>query len=266
MPHDPAVLDAVVKAYDVRGLTATQLTPELVHDLGVAAASVIADGGPFLIGRDMRPSSPELVDAFARGLDRAGDRRRRPRPRLDRPRLVRLRASSTRRRRCSPPATTPPATTASSCAGPARSRSRSTPGSPTSATASSPASPRRCRTVTTGSRTERDLLDAFAAHVRWFVDVDVLRSGPGRGRCGQRHGRARVARRRRRAADRDHPALLRTRRHVPEPPGQPARARQPRRPPARPSATVATRSGWPSTATPTGCSPSTRPADRWRPR
>lgn len=72
MPFDAAVLDAVVKAYDVRGVTATHLTPELVHDLGVAAAAVLADGGPFLIGWDMRPSSPVLVDAFARGLTEQG--------------------------------------------------------------------------------------------------------------------------------------------------------------------------------------------------
>jgi phosphomannomutase len=68
VPHDPGVLDAVVKAYDVRGVTATELTPALVHDLGVAAAAVFGGDRPFLIGWDMRPSSPALVDAFARGL------------------------------------------------------------------------------------------------------------------------------------------------------------------------------------------------------
>jgi phosphomannomutase len=70
--HDRAVLESVVKAYDVRGLTETQLTPELVRDLGTAAAAVIADGRPFLVGRDMRPSGPVLVDAFAEGLTGQG--------------------------------------------------------------------------------------------------------------------------------------------------------------------------------------------------
>ena len=66
------VLDEVVKAYDVRGVVGSQLTPELLHDLGAAAAHELADGGPFVIGRDMRPSSPELADAFATGLSEQG--------------------------------------------------------------------------------------------------------------------------------------------------------------------------------------------------
>lgn len=66
------VLDEVVKAYDVRGVVDTQLTPQLLHDLGAAAALELADGGPFVIGRDMRPSSPVLADAFATGLTEHG--------------------------------------------------------------------------------------------------------------------------------------------------------------------------------------------------
>jgi phosphomannomutase len=67
------VLEAVVKAYDVRGLVGEQLDVELVHRLGEAAGRVLAaPGGTFVVGRDMRPSSPELADAFAAGLQRQG--------------------------------------------------------------------------------------------------------------------------------------------------------------------------------------------------
>jgi phosphomannomutase len=67
-PHDPDVVDAVVKAYDVRGVTETHLTTALVRDLGTAAALTLVGDEPFLIGWDMRPSSPVLVEAFADGL------------------------------------------------------------------------------------------------------------------------------------------------------------------------------------------------------
>lgn len=64
-----SALDEVVKAYDVRGLVDEQLTPQLLHELGAAAAHELASPGrPFLLGRDMRPSSPTLAGAFADGL------------------------------------------------------------------------------------------------------------------------------------------------------------------------------------------------------
>jgi phosphomannomutase len=69
---DPATLAAVVKAYDVRGLVDEQLDADLVRCLGAAAGHVLADGGRFVIGHDMRPSSPDLVDAFADGLCASG--------------------------------------------------------------------------------------------------------------------------------------------------------------------------------------------------
>ncbi len=66
------VLGRIVKAYDVRGLD-TELTPEVARALGAAAAvELAAPGGRFIVGRDMRPSSPALVDAFCDGLLAAG--------------------------------------------------------------------------------------------------------------------------------------------------------------------------------------------------
>jgi phosphomannomutase len=174
VPHDPDVLDAVVKAYDVRGLTDTQLTPELVHALGVAAASVVADDGPFLIGHDMRPSSPVLVDAFARGLTEQGTD------------VIDLGLASTDLVSYASGVLDAPAAMFTASHNPAgyngiklcragavpvaidtglgELRDRVLAGTP------DPVAPEGH-----GRRTERDLLADFAAHVRSFVDVDVLR-------------------------------------------------------------------------------------------
>ena len=55
----------------VRGVAMVELTPELVGNLGRAAAQVL-DGGTFLVGRDPRESGPALQDALATGLIEAG--------------------------------------------------------------------------------------------------------------------------------------------------------------------------------------------------
>ena len=64
---DPQVLDAIVMAYDVRGTVPDQLNVEVAHALGVAFAR-FATAPRVLVGRDMRPSGPELVEAFVRGV------------------------------------------------------------------------------------------------------------------------------------------------------------------------------------------------------
>ncbi len=68
---DPKVLDEIVKAYDVRGTVPDQLNPDVAHALGVAFARFCGTGR-ILVARDMRPSGPELVDAFARGVMEQG--------------------------------------------------------------------------------------------------------------------------------------------------------------------------------------------------
>jgi phosphomannomutase len=66
-------LAEVVKAYDVRGLVGVQLDTDLVHRLGAAAARVLTEpGGRVVVGRDMRPSSPGFVDAFVDGVTGQG--------------------------------------------------------------------------------------------------------------------------------------------------------------------------------------------------
>ena len=68
---DPRVLDAIVKAYDVRGTVPDQLNTDFAHALGVAFARFC--GAPrVLVARDMRPSGVELVDAFTDGARSQG--------------------------------------------------------------------------------------------------------------------------------------------------------------------------------------------------
>jgi phosphomannomutase len=70
---DPAVLHRIVKAYDIRGLVEGELTEAVAHALGVAAAQELGEvGGELVVGHDMRPSSPLLVDAFAAGVQSQG--------------------------------------------------------------------------------------------------------------------------------------------------------------------------------------------------
>jgi phosphomannomutase len=68
MSHtDPQVLDAIVKAYDVRGTVPEQLSAEVTRALGVAFAR-FCGADRVLVARDMRPSGPELAGAFADGV------------------------------------------------------------------------------------------------------------------------------------------------------------------------------------------------------
>ena len=60
-------LDAIVKAYDIRGIVPDQLDANTARALGVAFAK-FAGGQTIAIAHDMRPSGPELVDAFQRGV------------------------------------------------------------------------------------------------------------------------------------------------------------------------------------------------------
>ncbi len=66
-------LDAIFKAYDVRGLVDSQLDADTVRAIGAAAAAVLGDeGGTLVVGHDMRPSSRPLVEAFTEGVTSQG--------------------------------------------------------------------------------------------------------------------------------------------------------------------------------------------------
>ncbi|MGQ0632834.1 MAG: phosphomannomutase/phosphoglucomutase [Sporichthyaceae bacterium] len=68
-------LSTIVKAYDIRGIVGSQWDADVAFALGVAFAEVTAPDGrsaPVVVGRDMRPSSPELSAAFAAGANSRG--------------------------------------------------------------------------------------------------------------------------------------------------------------------------------------------------
>ncbi len=66
-----AALDAIFKAYDIRGTFPDQIDAELAERVGAAFAA-FAGADRVLVARDMRPSGVELVHAFARGATAAG--------------------------------------------------------------------------------------------------------------------------------------------------------------------------------------------------
>src|SRR6476660_3552229 len=68
---DPANLDAVFKAYDVRGVVPDQLDEDLARATGRAFVRVIG-ADTVVVGHDMRPSSPGMAGAFADGATEAG--------------------------------------------------------------------------------------------------------------------------------------------------------------------------------------------------
>jgi phosphomannomutase len=65
-------LSGVIKAYDVRGVVGPDLDVDLVADLGAAFTAVIPGATAVVLGRDMRPSSPDLLAAFAHGVRSRG--------------------------------------------------------------------------------------------------------------------------------------------------------------------------------------------------
>jgi len=68
-----ARLEAIVKAYDVRGIVGEGLTEETVEALGAAFVDEVgAAGGRVVVGHDMRDSSPAFAAAFARGASARG--------------------------------------------------------------------------------------------------------------------------------------------------------------------------------------------------
>jgi len=67
MSTDPAVLDHIVKAYDVRGTTPDQMNDDVAFALGVAFAEFV-DASTILVARDMRTTGESLTEAFANGV------------------------------------------------------------------------------------------------------------------------------------------------------------------------------------------------------
>src|SRR6056297_646418 len=173
-PPSATVLDAVFKAYDVRGLVDSQLDPGLVEAVGAAAAEVLVDGeGAMVVGRDMRPSSPMLVEAFVAGVTSRG---------VD---VVDIGLASTDQLTYASGALALPGAMFTASHNPAAyngiklCRSGARPVSIDSglaqirdlAAAGVPAT-----SAASGTRRAHDVLGRFAAHARSFVDIDAIGS------------------------------------------------------------------------------------------
>ena len=71
--RSPDLVNAVIKAYDVRGVVGEQIDDEFVRDVGAAFARLVrTDASRVVIGYDMRESSPQLSAAFGEGVTAQG--------------------------------------------------------------------------------------------------------------------------------------------------------------------------------------------------
>jgi phosphomannomutase len=168
------VLDEVVKAYDVRGRVDDQLDEPLVRALGAAFAEVIVrPGGRAVIGRDMRPSSPALAAAFGDGLRARG---------ID---VVDIGLASTDQLYFAAGLLDAPGAMFTASHNPAGyngiklCRAGAVPVAIDTGLAQmrelAPSVASLPPVATPGGRSEQDLTDRFATHVRSFVDVAALR-------------------------------------------------------------------------------------------
>lgn len=171
------VLHRIVKAYDIRGLVEGELTPEVVTALGAAVAEIVVGAaGTFVVGHDMRPSSRPLVEALTVGLTSRG---------VD---VVDVGLTSTDGLYyASGTFDAPGAMFTASHNPPEYNGIKLCRASAAPLSIDTGLAEIRDRAVVLleegdlpthrgpGTVTERDITDDFAAHVRSFVDVDVLR-------------------------------------------------------------------------------------------
>ena len=70
-----AIASSIFKAYDIRGVVETALTPEAVRAIGQAIGSEAVERGigTVCIGRDGRLSGPLLRDALEDGIASTGE-------------------------------------------------------------------------------------------------------------------------------------------------------------------------------------------------
>lgn len=69
-PRSREAVEAVIKAYDVRGIVGEGIDADFMHDTGAAFGRLMRSEAAtkVLIGHDMRASGPELARAFAEGV------------------------------------------------------------------------------------------------------------------------------------------------------------------------------------------------------
>jgi phosphomannomutase len=64
--------ESIFLAYDIRGKVSTELTPEIVKNIGRAFADWLPQEGLVAVGRDMRPDSEELSKSLIAGITAQG--------------------------------------------------------------------------------------------------------------------------------------------------------------------------------------------------
>ncbi len=169
----------IFKAYDVRGLVPDQFDEGTARAVGVAFARFVAQGdepaAQVLVARDMRPSGVGMVAAFAEGVQSQG---------LD---VIDLGLGSTDLLYFASGSLGAPGAMFTASHNPAQyngikfCNSGARPiGEDTGLTwirdtATAALAGKVADAATTGSRSEQDLLDAFADHVRSFVDTSTLK-------------------------------------------------------------------------------------------
>ncbi len=174
--HD---LDLIVKAYDIRGTFPDQIDATTCEALGVGFAEFIKVAEPdtteVVIARDMRPSGPELVAAFSAGVRRQG---------LD---VIDIGMGSTDMIYYASGSIGAPGVMFTASHNPAEyngiklCKSGAAPIGEDSgladikATAQAHAAGDVAAAETAGTSSERQLLEAFAAHVHSFVDTSALK-------------------------------------------------------------------------------------------
>ena len=65
-------VEDIFKAYDIRGLSPEELSPEVAHAVGRALADALPSNGKVVVGRDMRTDSEALQAALIEGLATQG--------------------------------------------------------------------------------------------------------------------------------------------------------------------------------------------------
>ncbi len=166
-------IDAVFKAYDVRGLAHSELDAELSRSIGAAFARFVADedaATSIVVSYDMRPSSPEFAAAFADGAMSQG---------VD---VVDIGLASTDMMYFASGSLGVPGAVFTASHNPAEYNGIKmcrTGAAPLAGDTGLGAVKEMARTLlpaveNRGTRTEKEMLSAFASHVLSFIDLDVL--------------------------------------------------------------------------------------------
>ncbi len=165
-------IDAIFKAYDVRGLAPEQLDAELAGNIGAAFGRFVADNDgatTIVLGHDMRPTGPEFSAAFALGAMEQGVN------------VIDIGLASTDMMYFASGSLDMPGAVFTASHNPAEYNGIKMCGraaAPLAADTGLAVIKENARTrldpVGSGTRTERNMLDDFAAHVLSFIDVDSL--------------------------------------------------------------------------------------------